>query len=266
MFFFAAGRVAVRDRSSCGFRVRTMMQGRGAKWASVRSAVVVSAMTVFAMMLTACEAKSTDPKNPTGDAKTVAMAHGELPAGQPTVGKPTVGKPAIEFEAPPTAVAIAGITWSAPEGWAAGKKSPMRAASYLIPPTKGDVEPAECAVFFFGPGEGGSVEANLTRWKGQFKREVDGKAAEDGSSPEATTTKRAFGDVNVTLLRMEGVFLWKPMPMAPNAVEKPGYAMVGAVVEAPEGPVFFKLTGPRATVAAAEGELSRVLATIRRAG
>jgi hypothetical protein len=40
--------------------------------------------------------------------------------------------------------------------------------------------------------------------------------------------------------------------------------MRGAIVEAPEGLVFFKLTGPLNTVAAAEGDFNSLLASVHR--
>ena len=45
---------------------------------------------------------------------------------------------------------------------------PMRLATYTVAPD------AECGVYFFGSGQGGSVEANLDRWIGQFLQ-ADGK-------------------------------------------------------------------------------------------
>ena len=44
----------------------------------------------------------------------------------------------------------------------------MRAATYTIPPVAGDTASAECVVYFFGAGQGGSVQANLDHWKGQI--------------------------------------------------------------------------------------------------
>ena len=44
----------------------------------------------------------------------------------------------------------------------------MRAATYAVAPAAGDTAPAECALYFFGAGLGGGVQANIDRWKGQF--------------------------------------------------------------------------------------------------
>ena len=45
----------------------------------------------------------------------------------------------------------------------------MRAATYSIDPVGADGGVAECIVNYFGPGQGGGVDANIERWKGQFR-------------------------------------------------------------------------------------------------
>ena len=44
----------------------------------------------------------------------------------------------------------------------------MRVATYAVPGAKG-AEAGECAVFFFGPGQGGGVDDNVARWAKQFE-------------------------------------------------------------------------------------------------
>ena len=58
-----------------------------------------------------------------------------------------------------------GLSWKTPAAWKALPERPMRAATYSVP---GTPEAGECAVFYFGPGQGGAVEPNITRWEGQF--------------------------------------------------------------------------------------------------
>ena len=45
-----------------------------------------------------------------------------------------------------------------------------------------------------------------------------------------------------------------------------GYRLVGVVLEGPEGSIFFKLTGPQATVEAMESELLTMVRGARQAG
>src|SRR5579871_5595640 len=66
------------------------------------------------------------------------------------------------------AESVAGVKWSTPQGWKAGAARPMRAATYSVPMAPGDHDPAECAVYFFGQGSGGSIPANIERWKAQI--------------------------------------------------------------------------------------------------
>ena len=62
-----------------------------------------------------------------------------------------------------SAESAGGLRWTMPNGWRAQPERPMRAATYTIAAAPGDREPGECAVFFFGRGQGGSVQDNLDR-------------------------------------------------------------------------------------------------------
>jgi hypothetical protein len=143
----------------------------------------------------------------------------------------------------------AGIRWTVPNGWKSVDR-PMRVATYLISASAGDSEGGECTVFFFGSGQGGSVEANIQRWAAQF----------DLGGAKPVPKKRTINGLAVTTMEMEGTFL-AGAPMGPK-VKKPGFRMLGAIVEAPDGTVFFKLTGPSKTVAASEAGFHSVLQSL----
>ena len=51
----------------------------------------------------------------------------------------------------------------------------MRLAEHRLPSAEGD---GTLAVFRFGPGQGGGVEANADRWLGQFQQ-PDGRDSRD---------------------------------------------------------------------------------------
>src|SRR5689334_49990 len=65
------------------------------------------------------------------------------------------------------AESAAGVRWTAPAAWKSEAPRPMRAATYSIAPVAGDQGVAECVVNYFGPGQGGGVDANIERWRGQ---------------------------------------------------------------------------------------------------
>ncbi|MBM3774395.1 MAG: hypothetical protein FJW37_04450 [Acidobacteria bacterium] len=145
--------------------------------------------------------------------------------------------------------AAGGIRWTPPKSWKAQPERPMRAATYTVPAAPGDAEPGECAVFYFGPGQGGGVDENIRRWIGQFSA-VDGKPA---------TRAASVRGMKVTHIDVSGSYAGMGGPMAPARTPKPGYRLLGAIIEGPEGAVFFKLTGPAKTVAAARAEFEAMI-------
>ncbi len=164
--------------------------------------------------------------------------------------------PALAAAAPPAAAArtdaAGGIEWKVPAGWAAGDGSAMRVATYAVPAAKGS-EPGECAVFFFGAGQGGSVDANVERWSRQFE-----------GTPKPERTSATAAGLPVTRVQLAGTYLAPGGPMMQSTGKKAGYRLLGAIVEAPQGNVFFKLTGPAATVTAAVPAFDALIASIRK--
>ena len=63
---------------------------------------------------------------------------------------------------------VAGIHWSIPKRWTEQGQRPMRVATYTIPAAEGDAETGECAVFYFGNDQGGTVDQNIERLIGLF--------------------------------------------------------------------------------------------------
>lgn len=156
-----------------------------------------------------------------------------------------------------TTGATAGVAWTVPARWEAQPPRMMRVATYLIPKADEDDEPGECAVFFFGRGQGGSVDLNLQRWREQFE-------TDSGGQPSLAERKSTINDLAVTTVSLAGTYLASMGPMFQSgAVKKPGYRMLGAIIEAPEGNVFVKLTGPEKTVLSAEGEFQAFLNSLK---
>src|SRR5206468_949328 len=93
------------------------------------------------------------------------MATGEPPedAGQAPPGKAPTGGDVPQTTGP-------GIEWQTPSRWVTQLAQGMRLANYVIPATRAGGEPAECAVYYFGPNQGGGVEANVERWIGEFEQ------------------------------------------------------------------------------------------------
>jgi hypothetical protein len=146
-----------------------------------------------------------------------------------------------DFDLSGQTVTLAGITFTPPADWTDMGPSGMRKASYYWGPVEGDTDSATVTVFYFGPTGGGSIEDNLDRWVSQMV--VEGAE----TAPKPTKTQIEVDDMPVHLVSAIGAYSGSMGPMGSSAGAKQGYYMIGAVVEAPEGNVFFKLTGPEAT-------------------
>jgi hypothetical protein len=154
------------------------------------------------------------------------------------------------------AESAAGLRWTAPAGWTSEGPQPMRAATYRIAPASGDRASAECGVYFFGAGQGGSVEANLERWKDQFE-------GPDGKPATAQVAKRSVRGLTITTIDTSGAYSGMGGPTAAAQRAVTGYRLLGAIVEAPGGNVFVKFTGPAGTIAANQQKFEQLLASFQ---
>ncbi len=149
---------------------------------------------------------------------------------------------------------VAGFQFTAPEGWrVVPTTSPMRLAELACPGTDGD---AEVTFFSFGAGQGGGVDANVQRWLAQFSESVDQINAE--------RAKREVGKLTYHLIRANGTFL-SGMPGQPATPMK-DYALMGAIIESPNGDVFIKMTGPKSTVDAGADAFVEMIDKAARGG
>lgn len=178
-----------------------------------------------------------------------------LPRGLSPAG---VGAALLALLAAAPAGAQPGLRYDAPAGWiAAEPASPMRIAQFQLPRVDEDPEDAECVVFYFG-GAGGSVEANLDRWTGQMLQPDDSPSVD-----VATTTSFEVAGMPVTVLDVPGIFAGEVQPGSKMRYYKPEFRLKAAVVESPEGPYFFKLTGPSRTVRRWEADFNALVNSVR---
>ena len=124
---------------------------------------------------------------------------------------------------------VAGKTFEVPVTWKVeNPRSRMRKAQYKTGKT-------EIVVFYFGAGQGGGVEANVSRWLSQFKEPKDKLSAK----VEKVEIKKS----KVTTVSARGTYMSGP-PFG-QKVPVPGHALRGAIIECNGGPIFIKMTGPK---------------------
>lgn len=156
------------------------------------------------------------------------------------------------------ATQLGGISFAPVEGWNDLGANGMRKAVYQHPPVEGDTEAAEITVFYFGPDQGGTIESNIQRWIGQMQTADGGDATANAVRSKLTTGN----GLDVHFVEVDGTYMMSMGggPMTGGRKKAmPGYRMVGAIVEAPQGNVFFKLVGPSATAEAMEEGMRKML-------
>ena len=140
------------------------------------------------------------------------------------------------------AAQTATLHFTAPPAWKSRPAaSAMRVAEFVVPRAAGDQEDAELVVYFFG-GSGGTVDANIERWVGQFRT----AAGEPVQTPQRTSS--SAGPLKITAIDVSGTYVAEVRPGASERFNKPNFRMRAAVVETPKGPYFVKFTGPSRTV------------------
>jgi hypothetical protein len=133
----------------------------------------------------------------------------------------------------------------------------MRVDQYRIPGVDGDQVDSEMVVFHFGGG-GGSVQANVDRWVGQFS-DVEG----DPVSDQIRFSEKDGQGIDITIVDVRGTYNESRGPMMAETTARPRYRMLAAVVAGAGGPWFFKLTGPENTVNQSEDRFRSLLDSLQ---
>ena len=193
------------------------------------------------------------------------VAQPELPPGHPPTGSAAQGGAAQggAAQAAPKSVAdlpppsAGGLTWDAPAPLERRvPKSSMRVAEYGI---AGSPQ-SELTVFYFGADQGGSVDANITRWVGQF-------TAPGGGEVKSKRSEKKVKDIDVSLVEASGNYGGgMAMPGGPAPSEQSDAMLLGAIAKGPQGSVFFKLIGPKKDVEGARKAFDGLVGSLRPEG
>lgn len=193
---------------------------------SVLTGVVLLCGTMMSVGCQKDDPESTDGLEPTP----VRTSGGgdSTPAGQPETS--ATNEPVASF---------AGLTGPRPDSWIEEPPaSSMRATQFRVP-SEGDAGDAELAVF---ANIGGSNDANIARWVGQF-------TAEDGTGVEPELTALEADGMPVTVVSLSGTYSGMLPSGAPTeAAVNTGF--LAAIVETPFTVLHLRLVGPAATVEA----------------
>lgn len=154
-------------------------------------------------------------------------------------------------------VEIAGITYAVPTGWVVEepKSSAMirRLAQFRLPRAEGDDADGQLVAI----QAGGSVEANLERWRAQF-------SSTDAEQAKGSTVEVEVAGIRATVLTVYGTYSVPPfLRKGDGPAEQPGQGMIGVVLETEPQMTFFKVTGGAATIEAHRAAVLELLASGR---
>jgi hypothetical protein len=146
-------------------------------------------------------------------------------------------------------VELDAIALTAPTGWE--RKPPSStfvAAEFVLPRAAGDDADGRLTV----STAGGSVEANIERWKGQFEPRPQQAAQEEID----------VAGMKLTIVDFAGDFNDQRGPFGP-ANRRPDYRMIAAVIPVGGELHFVKATGPKNSIASHADEIHQFIRSVR---
>jgi len=223
----------------------------------VRFVLFIVAMTVVQFGLSAACRRAETPSQPPSKATTQPADQGldEARKLAQETARPATEQPQLPpghmpidtMQTPPAEQPASGVLqYAAPEAWKKEKPSSgMRADQYSLPAADADTADGELAVFYSGPSGMGGLDANIDRWRGQFSTPDDQPVLD---ADFARSSKEVNG-LKVTLVEVSGRYSAGMMAFGGTAPPpQDNYRLLGAIVETPAGPWYFKATGPAATM------------------
>jgi hypothetical protein len=151
-------------------------------------------------------------------------------------------------------VQFLGMHSSLPAQWQPEEvASGMRVLQYRVPGTGAGAD-GEFILYYFGAAQGGSLQANVARWKSQFSNP-------DGSEVEPVIS-RLKGAFPANLVELEGSYA-RGVGVGPQGDAVTGRMLLAGIVESPRGNLYPQLHGPAELVKALRGDFVAFIEGIR---
>lgn len=206
---------------------------------------------ILSLLLTAAcsddRGKLVDKASSTVEEVPTQIASQNLPTGHPPIGGQGMadfmrndGKISLPESVSTPSIAgdrarVASLEFKIDPSWISEKpQSSRRAAQFRLPAPEGVQGDGELTIF---QGIGGSADANIQRWIGQFSER----------SGEPSVEKKQIGEFTVHIIDVSGTF--DASSMMEGRAPQSGFRLIAAVLEGPNGgPWHIKLTGPEKTL------------------
>lgn len=145
----------------------------------------------------------------------------------------------------------AGLSFEKPVQWVWVKPSMrFRTLQYAVPGKNGQGA-ADLIFSVFAAGDGGPIDANIDRWVGQF-------SGVDGEPPRFERSSGEVAGMRFTQTELEGNYAGMGA-----AAPRPGWAQLGAIIQAPGRNIFIRLLGPAKTVLSNKGTFEKMIDSAR---
>lgn len=153
---------------------------------------------------------------------------------------------------------VGGLKFTVPSKWQNElAENSARAGQWRVIPSHGmEGENGEVVVFYFGAGVGGTTKENIESWIGTMFNAEGHPAAAEVKHHETNGLKISqvviFGTYN-QIVFMPGI--------PPQA--KPNYGLLGAVIETPQGNIYWRMTGPESLITANLPLFNKVIDSVK---
>jgi len=147
-----------------------------------------------------------------------------------------------------------------PEAWQnETAASTMRLVQMRVPSegpeAEGPEADAQFVVFYFGPGQGGAPDANISRWRSQF-------STADGGPVDPQVESFEVSGMPVTLVALTGDYA-RGVGVGPTGEFRSEQTLIAAIVGTPRGNLFVQLHGPVETVSVQRDAYLRFIRSIQ---
>jgi hypothetical protein len=145
----------------------------------------------------------------------------------------------IPFDLNGKPVVVGGMTFTPATQWQDFGPSKSRVAGYAYGPLKDEPDSATVLVTFTPGGGADDISRQQEQWFSQMAL-LDGRDPHTG----AIQYDLQIDGMTVHMMSLFGIYIIPAAPGSYQKIEKKPYRLLAAIVEAPDGNVHLKLTGP----------------------
>jgi len=152
---------------------------------------------------------------------------------------------------------VGDLNFTIPSRWKIEPvESPARGGQWRVPPLHGEGDGGEVVVFYFGPGVGGSAKENIEAWIGTMFNA-------DGNPAAAEIKHHQTGGHTITQVVIFGTYNQVVTLPGVPPVPKANYGLLGAVIENPNGNIYWRFTGPEPLITANLPLFNKVIDSVK---